>query len=253
MKIIIAPAKIMKIDRDSFPIQSKPQFLDKTRILERFLKSRSNEQLKDLWHASENVTKQSILQLENMNLDERLTPAILAFSGIQYQYMAPDLFTQPALDYIQKNLRILSGFYGMLRPFDGVCPYRLELNTKMVGFRDYSLYHFWGSDIAENLFQEDNIVIDLASKQYTRLVKPYLSQGRQLITVDFQELKNGKWKTVGVHAKMARGEMVRYIAEKQIKNPAELRDFHDFEFQFEPDLSTSDHYIFRTRFDFTRR
>lgn len=243
----------MKIDRDSFPIQSKPQFLDKTRILERFLKSRSNEQLKDLWHASENVTKQSILQLENMNLDERLTPAILAFSGIQYQYMAPDLFTQPALDYIQKNLRILSGFYGMLRPFDGVCPYRLELNTKMVGFRDYSLYHFWGSDIAENLFQEDNIVIDLASKQYTRLVKPYLSQGRQLITVDFQELKNGKWKTVGVHAKMARGEMVRYIAEKQIKNPTDLQDFNDFEFQFEPDVSTKDHYVFRTEFDFTRR
>ncbi len=253
MKIIIAPAKIMKIDRDSFPIQSKPQFLDKTRILERFLKSRSNEQLKDLWHASENVTKQSILQLENMNLDERLTPAILAFSGIQYQYMAPDLFTQPALDYIQKNLRILSGFYGMLRPFDGVCPYRLELNTKMVGFRDYSLYHFWGSDIAENLFQEDNIVIDLASKQYTRLVKPYLSQGRQLITVDFQELKNGKWKTVGVHAKMARGEMVRYIAEKQIKNPTDLQDFNDFEFQFEPDVSTKDHYVFRTEFDFARR
>ena len=243
----------MTIDRDSFPIQSKPQFLDKTRILERFLKSRSNEQLKDLWHASENVTKQSILQLENMNLDERLTPAILAFSGIQYQYMAPDLFTQPALDYIQKNLRILSGFYGMLRPFDGVCPYRLELNTKMVGFRDYSLYHFWGSDIAENLFQEDNIVIDLASKQYTRLVKPYLSQGRQLITVDFQELKNGKWKTVGVHAKMARGEMVRYIAEKQIKNPTDLQDFNDFEFQFEPDVSTKDHYVFRTEFDFTRR
>lgn len=253
MKVIIAPAKIMKIDRDSFPIQSKPQFLDKTRILERFLKSRSNEQLKDLWHASENVTKQSILQLENMNLDERLTPAILAFSGIQYQYMAPDLFTRPALDYIQKNLRILSGFYGMLRPFDGVCPYRLELNTKMVGFRDYSLYHFWGSDIAENLFQEDNIVIDLASKQYTRLVKPYLSQGRQLITVDFQELKNGKWKTVGVHAKMARGEMVRYIAEKQIKNPTDLQDFNDFEFQFEPDVSTKDHYVFRTEFNFTRR
>ena len=253
MKIIIAPAKIMKIDRDSFPIQSKPQFLDKTRILERFLKSRSNEQLKDLWHASENVTKQSILQLKNMNLDERLTPAILAFSGIQYQYMAPDLFTQPALDYIQKNLRILSGFYGMLRPFDGVCPYRLELNTKMVGFRDYSLYHFWGSDIAENLFQEDNIVIDLASKQYTGLVKPYLSQGRQLITVDFQELKNDKWKTVGVHAKMARGEMVRYIAEKQIKNPTDLQDFNDFEFQFEPDVSTKDHYVFRTEFDFTRR
>ena len=253
MKVIIAPAKIMKIDRDSFPVQSKPEFLDKTRILEKFLKSRSNEQLKYLWHASEKVTKQSLLQLENMNLDERLTPAILAFSGIQYQYMAPDLFTQQALDYIQKNLRILSGFYGMLRPFDGVCPYRLELNTKMVGFSDYSLYHFWGSEIADQLYQHDDVVINLASKQYMRLVKPFLNENRQLITIDFQELKNDKWKTVGVHAKMARGEMVRYIAEKQIKNPAELRDFHDFEFQFEPDLSTSDHYIFRTRFDFTRR
>lgn len=243
----------MKIDRDSFPIQSKPQFLDKTRILEKFLKSRSNEQLKDLWHASEKVTKQSILQLEKMNLDEHLTPAILAFSGIQYQYMAPDLFTQPALDYIQNNLRILSGFYGMLRPFDGVCPYRLELNTKMVGFRDYSLYHFWGSDIADNLYQHDRVVINLASKQYMRLVKPYLNKQQRLITIDFQELKNGKWKTIGVHAKMARGEMVRYIAERQIKKPTDLWDFHDFEFQFEPEVSTEDHYIFRTKFDFTRR
>ena len=111
----------------------------------------------------------------------------------------------------------------------------------------------WLRSDFENLFQEDNIVIDLASKQYTRLVKPYLSQGRQLITVDFQELKNGKWKTVGVHAKMARGEMVRYIAEKQIKNPTDLQDFNDFEFQFEPDVSTKDHYVFRTEFDFTRR
>src|SRR5699024_6547223 len=169
MKIIIAPAKIMKIDRDSFPIQSKPQFLDKTRILERFLKSRSNEQLKDLWHASENVTKQSILQLENMNLDERLTPAIWAFSGIQYQYMAPDGFSLPGYDNILMSCGILSGFYGMVRISDGVCTYRIELNTNMVGFRDYSVYHVWGGDIAEILFQEDKIVIDLASKQYTRL------------------------------------------------------------------------------------
>lgn len=252
MKIIIAPAKIMKIDRDSFPVQSKPEFLDKTRILEEFLKSRSEDQLIELWHASKKVTEQSIEQLKNMNLDKRLTPAILAFSGIQYQYMAPDLFTQLALDYIQKNLRILSGFYGMLRPFDGVCPYRLELNTKMKGFIDYSLYHFWNDQIAESLFKEDDTVINLASKQYLRLVKPYLNENRKMITIDFQELKNDQWKTVGVHAKMARGEMVRFIAENQIKNPAELQDFHDFEFQYSPEASSLDHYVFRTHFDFKR-
>lgn len=242
----------MKIDRDSFPVQSKPEFLNKTRVLEDFLQSRTDDQLNTLWHASKRVTQQSMLQLKNMNLDENLTPAILAFSGIQYQYMAPDLFTQPALDYIQENLRILSGFYGMLRPFDGVCPYRLELNTKMMGFRDYSLYHFWGSDIAEALFKSDDLVINLASKQYMRLVKPYLNEERKMITIDFQELKNGQWKTVGVHAKMARGEMVRFIAKNQIKNPADLRDFHDFEFQFTPAASSADHYVFRTHFDFTR-
>lgn len=253
MKVIIAPAKIMKINRDSFPVQSKPAFLAKTRILEKFLKSRSEDQLNTLWHTSKKVTEQSILQLRQMDLDHRLTPAILAFSGIQYQYMAPDLFTQPALDYIQQNLRILSGFYGMLRPFDGVCPYRLELNTKMIGFRDYSLYHFWGSAIADQLFEADNLVINLASKQYMRLIKPYLTDQRQMITIDFQELKNGRWKTVGVHAKMARGEMVRFIAERQIKKPAELQAFHDFEFKFTPEVSSQDHYVFRTNFDFTRR
>ena len=253
MKIIIAPAKIMKIDRDSFLVESKPEFLYKTKVLEKFLKSRSEDQLTELWHASKKVTEQSIEQLKNMNLDERLTPAILAFSGIQYQYMAPDLFTQPALDYIQKNLRILSGFYGMLRPFDGVCPYRLELNTKMKGFIDYSLYHFWGDAIAESLFKDDDTVINLASKQYMRLVKPYLNENRKMITIDFQELKNDQWKTLGVHAKMARGEMVRFIAENQIKNPAELRDFHDFEFQFVPEVSSSDHYVFRTNFDFNEK
>lgn len=120
MKIIIAPAKIMKIDRDSFPVQATPEFLDKTRILEKFLKSRTRSQLEALWHASDRVVDQSLLQLENMDLDNHLTPAILAFSGIQYQYMAPDLFTQPALDYIQKIyvfFLVFTGCFDLLMAF----------------------------------------------------------------------------------------------------------------------------------------
>lgn len=83
MKIIIAPAKKMKVDQESFPVQSKPEFLNRTRILEKFLKSRNYDQLKEIWDASDRVVKASCLQLKNMNLDERLTPAILSFSGIQ--------------------------------------------------------------------------------------------------------------------------------------------------------------------------
>ena len=74
-----------------------------------------------------------------------------------------------------------------------------------------------------------------------------------MITIDFQEQKGGKWRTIATHAKMARGEMVRFIAEKQIKNPADLQDFHDFDFQFVPEKSSEDHYLFRTDFDFKRR
>ncbi|BAQ57864.1 peroxide stress protein YaaA [Lactobacillus acetotolerans] len=253
MKIIIAPAKKMKVDQESFPVQSKPEFLNRTRILEKFLKSRNYDQLKEIWDASDRVVKASCLQLKNMNLDERLTPAILSFSGIQYQYMTPDLFTTPALKYIQKNLRVLSGFYGVLRPFDGVCPYRLEMRTKMVGFKDYSLYHFWDNLIAESLFKEDDTVINLASKEYSKTVTPYLNEKRKMITVDFQEKKRDKWRTIATHAKMARGEMVRFMAEEQIKNPADLQDFHDFEFKFDPDISSATHYVFRTNFDFKKR
>jgi len=253
MQIIISPAKKMKVDRDSFPVLSKASFLDEARMLERFLKSRTPEQLKQLWKASDKVVEESILQLRQMDLENNLTPAILAFSGIQYQYMAPDLFTQPALDYIQDHLKILSGFYGILRPFDVVSPYRLELNTQMSGFIMYSLLNFWDDMVADEVFKEDDVVINLASKQYARLIKPYVTGNRRMITIDFQEMHNGKWRVIGTHAKMARGEMVRYIAEKQIKNPEQLQDFHDFDFKFEPTVSKEDHYVFRTTFDFKRR
>lgn len=252
MKIIIAPAKKMRRDLDAFPVQTEPEFLAQAQTLAAFLKTRSAAQLKELWQASDRVVQQAEKQLAEMNLNERLTPAIVAFSGIQYQYMAPDLFTQPALDYIQKNLRILSGFYGSLRPFDGVCPYRLEMKTKMVGFKDYSLYHFWNHQIADSLFKDNDLVINLASKEYSRMVSPYLNDTRRMISIDFQEKKNDSWRTIATHANMARGEMVRFIAEEQIKTPAQLQEFHDFDFQFSPENSTKDHFVFRTNFDFKR-
>lgn len=252
MKIIIAPAKRMKVDLDSFPVQSRPPFLAKTQILANFLRTRSKEQLKELWRANDQIVAHSQKQLQQLDLHHRLTPAIIAFTGLQFQYMAPDVFTEPALHYIQQHLRILSGFYGCLRPFDGVAPYRLEMKTAMVGFRDYSLYHFWGPTLADALFAQDKTVLNLASKEYSRAIKPYLNDGRQMISVVFQEKRKGKWRIIPTHAKMARGEMVRYLAEKQIKNPAGVQDFHDFGFVFQPELSTSDRYLFRTDFAFKR-
>ena len=254
MKIIISPAMKMKVDTNAFAAKSQPQFLTQAKELSDFLKKCSFTQLKAIWGGSDRTTEegQKLLAALDITEVEGLTPAIISYSGIQYQYMAPDLFTAEALAYLQKNVRILSGLYGVLRPFDGVWPYRLEMKNKVLGFREPNLYKYWGETLADNLFDKNDVVINLASKEYSKNIAPYLSDKRQMITIDFQEQKNGQWKTVGVHAKMARGEMVRFISENKLKQPEELQQFDDFGFQFVAEESTASRYVFRTDFDFKR-
>ena len=127
MKTIISPAKKMIVNQESFLAKTRPDFLEQAEILADFLKNQEAGRLKQIWEASDKIVQEGIMQLKNMDLEKAQTPAIISYGGIQYQYMAPDLFTEPALIYIQKNLRILSGLYGVLRPFDAVSPYRLEL------------------------------------------------------------------------------------------------------------------------------
>lgn len=246
MKIIIAPAKKMKVDRDTFPVQSQPQFLDQSKILQDFLKSRTLTQLQELWRCSDK-TAQAASKFLNYSLTKRQTPALLAYQGIQYQYLAADVLDEDSLNYLQQNLYILSALYGLLRPFDGVVPYRLEMKTKMTGFIDYSLYHFWGDKVARALLAQDNLILNLASKEYSRMVRPFLRPDQKMVDVFFQEKKGDKWRVVGVHAKMARGEMVRFCAQRKIKDPAQLQDFNDFGYYFAAQASTSTQLYFRKK------
>lgn len=245
MKIIIAPAKKMKVDQDTFLVRSEPVFLDKTQELLDFLKTRDFDQLKGLWKANDNIVRANQNNLLTSKLDRNLTPAILAFSGIQYQYLAGDILPQEGLDYLQDHLRILSGFYGILRPFDGIIPYRLELKTQMTGFKDYSLYHFWEDLPYQNLFTNTETVINLASLEYSRLISPYLKDGQKMITIKFLESKNEKWRQIATHAKMARGEMVRFAAKEQISKPEDLKSFSDFGYAFSEEDSTEEDYVFK--------
>ena len=137
MKIIISPAMKMKVDTNAFAAKSQPQFLTQAKELSDFLKKCSFTQLKSIWGGSDRTTEEGQKQLATLDITEvdGLTPAIISYSGIQYQYMAPDLFTAKALAYLQEDVRILSGLYGVLRPFDGVWPYRLEMKNKVLGFR----------------------------------------------------------------------------------------------------------------------
>ena len=244
MRIIISPAKKMNVDVDSFACQGLPKFLPKTERLYERLRGMSYEELKALWKCNDQIAKLNFERLQTMDLRQGLTPAILSYEGIQYQYMAPGVFTYDELNYVQEHLRILSGFYGVLRPFDGVTPYRLEMQAKLKMGEAKDLYSYWGGDIAGLLFSETDCILNLASQEYSRCVSAHLTDGVQFITCLFCERKNGKLIEKGTLCKMARGEMVRYMAEHRIETAEKIKAFDRLGYRFAQSESNQTTYTF---------
>lgn len=244
MRIIISPAKKMNVDTDSLPWRDLPGFLPKTQLLCSILQAMSFEELKKIWKCNDSIAELNVKRLKNMDLHTRLTPAVLAYEGIQYQYMAPGVFSDQEFEYIQEHLRILSGFYGVLKPFDGVTPYRLEMQAKIRPGEYKDLYSFWGDSLAKSLCSETNCIVNLASKEYSLCISKYLKDDIRFITCVFGEEKDGKIIEKGTMCKMARGEMVRYMAEKQIENPEHIKAFDRLNYHFEQTLSNYKKFVF---------
>jgi len=244
MRIIIAPAKKMVVDTDSFAVDGLPQFLERTERLKTVLQGMSPKDLQALWKCNNAIAKLNVERLEQMDLRRNLTPAILSYEGIQYRYMAPGVMETAHLDYLREHLRILSGFYGLLRPFDGVTPYRLEMQAGLSvdGCRD--LYQFWGDRLARQLASETDFVLNLASKEYSRVVEPHLPERVRFVTCTFGAWKGGKVIEKGTQCKMARGQMVRWMAERKIEDPEDLRSFDQLGYCFREELSSENRYVF---------
>lgn len=244
MRIIISPAKQMKVNNNDFNAAELPVFIDKTEILMGKIRNMSYEEQKKLWQCSDRIAAQNSQRFENMDLRKNLTPALFSYDGIQYTYMAPAAFEERGLKYLQKHLRILSGFYGVLRPMDGVVPYRLEMQAglKVDGFNN--LYSFWGDDLYREIMDESRVIINLASKEYSKCIEKYLKEGERYITCVFGEEQNGKIVQKGVYAKIARGEMVRFMAENGLEEPEKLRDFNWSGYSFDEARSSENEYVF---------
>ena len=206
MKILISPAKKMRSDPDTLAPEALPALLSETERLLSALRAMTPGELQALWRCSDTIAAQNLERLRDMDLRRRLTPALLSYVGLQYQYMAPGVLEQRQYDYLQAHLRILSGFYGVLRPFDGVTPYRLEMQAKLEtdGARD--LYGFWGDKLARSL--------------------------------------DGRVVEQGAPCKMARGQMVRWMAEQAVTRVEELREFRDLGYRFSPERSDPGRYVF---------
>jgi hypothetical protein len=244
MRIIISPAKKMNVDDDSLKFIDLPVFLKESIIIKEWMQSLSYEESKKLWGCNEKLAKQNYERLKDMNLRNCLTPAILAYEGIQYQYMAPSVFEDNMFSYVQNNLRILSGFYGVLKPMDGVVPYRLEMQAKTTIGESKGLYDFWGSRLYEEVIDDTHIIINLASKEYSKCIEKYLKPEDRYVTCVFGESVNGKIVQKGTYAKMARGEMVRFMAENDILVPEDIKKFNRLGYRYSEEKSTDEEYVF---------
>ena len=244
MRIIISPAKKMRTDTDTLPWEAYPRFISKAEILYKKLQSMPDEELKKLWKCNDRIAALNVERLQTSDLRTNLTPAILAYEGIQYQYMAPGVFTRQEFSYIQEHLRILSGLYGLLRPFDGVTPYRLEMQAKLKICEADNLYSYWGGLIAGQLYSETDCIVNLASREYSLCVSRHQKPGTRFITCVFGEEQGGKVVEKGTLCKMARGEMVRYLAEIQADEPEAMKDFTRLNYVFSPRYSDPSTYVF---------
>ena len=245
MRIILSPAKKMRASEISglAPL-GLPVFIREAELIRDSLRQKSYEELKKLWACSDKIAEQNAERLAGMCLDRGLVPAILSYDGIAYQYMAPTVFEAGMLDYVQEHLRILSGFYGVVKPMDGVTTYRLEMQAKaeINGSRD--LYSFWGGRLYEEVRDDSGIIVNLASKEYSVCIEKYLAPEDTFITCIFAEEEKGKLIQKGVYCKMARGEMVRFMAENRIEEPEEIKSFDRLEYHFREELSTEREYVF---------
>lgn len=269
LHIMISPAKKMK-GLEDYPMEpGRPVFLERTKKLMDYLRGLDRETIQGIWKCNDKIADLNRQRLKNMELERFVTPALLAYEGIQYQSMAPEVFEEKHLEYIGSHLYILSGFYGILRAFDGVVPYRLEMQAKIAmehgGNKVSSLYDYWGSSLYEVLADGADVIVNLASKEYSMAVKPWALPGNQsrisgrrhgadghkacrIVDCVFGELEEEDGKTKvrvkATAAKMARGTMVRYMAEHQIENAEELKDFNRMGYGYREDLSGEDSLVF---------
>lgn len=243
MKIIISPAKQMRVDEEAAACRT-PVFLQRTKKLLAVMRQMDYKQLQHLWQCNDKLAQQNYARIQDMKLQQGMTPAVLAYDGLQYTNMGPRVFDTNSWEYVREHLRILSGFYGILRADDGVVPYRLEMQAKLScdGFAD--LYAFWGESLYKALTCEDKVILNLASKEYSKAVEPYLEEDVEFVSCIFAVGTEAKYKVKATEAKMARGYMVRWCAEENITAVSDVKYFNGYGYKFCQALSDSGKYVF---------
>lgn len=253
MLILISPAKTLDYQSELATTRyTQPELLDHSQQLIREARKLSAPQIKKLMGISDKLADLNATRFHDWQPDftpDNARQAILAFKGDVYTGLQAETFSEADFDFAQQHLRMLSGLYGVLRPLDLMQPYRLEMGIRLENAKGKDLYQFWGEVITNKLndaltAQGDDVVINLASDEYFKAVKPKKLQGK-IIKPVFLDEKNGKFKVISFYAKKARGLMSRYIIENRLTKIEELKGFDSEGYFFDEAASNDVELVFK--------
>lgn len=238
MKLIVSPAKSLN-QKDQLPSDqhTKPVFEDLAAQVNRKLARMSKDEIADLMSISDKLADLNYGRYQDFkeqHTTENSRPAIYMFDGDVYTGIDAYSIPKDKIDSLQDSLRILSGMYGILRPLDLIQPYRLEMGTKLAIESNDDLYELWQDKVTAQLnseLKEDEFLVNLASQEYFKAVDSKKLKA-EVISPVFKDFKNGKLKIISFYAKKARGLMVRYILDHDVKTLEEIKGFNYEDYHF---------------------
>jgi uncharacterized protein len=252
MIVILSPAKRLNLEMpNTAGKHSVPGYVDESAKIVDVLKKYSARKLQKLMSINDKLAESNYERYQNWEPEfneEVARPAILAFRGDVFIGMDPQSFRPADFDFAQDHVRILSGLYGILKPLDLIRPYRLEMGTNLKVGRSKNLYDFWRGKITAGItgseaFQQDKVIISLASKEYFAAVDTKKMNGR-IIEPAFREFKNGTYKPVHIFMKKARGLMTSFIVKNRIQEPDRLKLFNLEGYEYNDQLTNGDQWVF---------
>lgn len=231
MKIIISPAKSFKhfdnIDTEEL------LFPEKTKILVNKIKKLSMNEIGNLNMTNDKLTEKAYYDYQEFDFRDLSNPALFSYDGLVFKQFKMEDFTD--INYLNNHVYIISALYGLVKPMTGIRDYRLYFdNTR------YDLYDFWKDDLYKKLYEDNDLVINLASKEYSKTIRPFLKKTDKFITIDFKEVRDGKLKSVVAYMKQARGQMLREIITRKIEDIDEIKKLDINGYTYDPYNSKPD-------------
>ena len=250
MKLVLSPAKSLDFETKlPTEIASESLFLKESERLNKLLKKKSAKSLSKLMKISDNLGQLNYQRNQDWQIPftkDNARQAVYAFNGDVYRGLDVYTLDTKHIDSLQKTVRILSGLYGVLKPLDLMQAYRLEMGTKFPVGKNKNLYEFWKKKVTQalnNELEDNELFLNLASNEYFKAIDTKALKV-PVINIDFKELKNGEYKTIGIFAKLARGFMARYIIETNAKTLEDIKGFNIDNYRFHEQLSKENSLVF---------